>query len=209
MNRRRNLKNNAELPSRRSPQRTCAGCRKVLDQDLLVRYVLSPEQQVLVDYRHKLPGRGIYTCIHLACLQAAIKQGRFIRGLRADALRPEPEALWKMLARQIEERVLSLIGMARKSGQSSSGLRQIKAEAARERLPALMVLALDLSTGTREKLQQFAARNEIPCYIAFNKAVLGQVLGKAERGAVAIGAGPLATAIIEELERFKSISGES
>lgn len=114
-----------------------------------------------------------------------------------------------MLARQIEERVLSLIGMARKSGQSSSGLRQIKAEAARERLPALMVLALDLSTGTREKLQQFAARNEIPCYIAFNKAVLGQVLGKAERGAVAIGAGPLATAIIEELERFKSISGES
>ena len=64
------------------PLRTCIGCRSVKDKKTLLRYVLSPENELVLDYNSKLPGRGCYVCADVACLHKAIKQRAFQRSFK-------------------------------------------------------------------------------------------------------------------------------
>ena len=70
----------------REPERTCVGCRVSQPRASLVRYVLSPQQQLLIDYRQKLPGRGVYTCCEIDCVVKAVERGQLQRGLKAAQL---------------------------------------------------------------------------------------------------------------------------
>ena len=54
------------------PQRSCLACRETRDRDRLIRFVLSPQGEVVPDLDVKLPGRGAYTCVSAACLAAAV-----------------------------------------------------------------------------------------------------------------------------------------
>ncbi|MGE4492193.1 MAG: DUF448 domain-containing protein [Syntrophotalea sp.] len=193
--------------ARHTPQRTCAACRKSLDQGFLVRYVLSPQGNIVVDYRKKLPGRGVYTCLDFACLEMAVKKGQLARALRTGGTF-SADALWRELCGQIRSRAFSLLGMARKAGQIVSGTQQVLCELQAGRDIALLVLAEDLSPAMAAKVQNAANRNAVPCFVFSAKDQIGHLLGKSERGVVAFRSGPLAGAIREELERLKKFAGE-
>ena len=55
------------------PMRQCVGCREMKPKKELIRVVRSPEGQVSLDFRGKLPGRGAYVCPNPACLAKARK----------------------------------------------------------------------------------------------------------------------------------------
>ena len=55
------------------PMRQCVGCREMKPKKELIRVVRSPEGQVSLDFRGKLPGRGAYVCPNAACLTKARK----------------------------------------------------------------------------------------------------------------------------------------
>lgn len=67
---------------RRSPQRSCIGCRAVRDKKDLVRVVHTPDDHWELDPRGKLPGRGAYVCPEAGCLQEAVKRKAFDRAFR-------------------------------------------------------------------------------------------------------------------------------
>jgi hypothetical protein len=190
-----------------APQRTCVGCRKSLDQDLLVRYVLSPQGEVVVDYRKKLPGRGVYTCFDYECIESAVKRGQLCRSLRGGD-RPTASELWQVLHAQAQCRALDLIGMARKAGQVVSGTRQVLTELQCGKEFGLLVRAADLSPTIAEKVDRAANRSNVVCFPVFSKELLGSLLGKSERGVVALKYGSLAVAIQNELERLNKFAGE-
>lgn len=191
-------------------QRTCLGCRQVVEQEVLVRYVLAPDGEVLVDYGEKLPGRGAYTHLDRNCLEKAVRGRQFDRSFRGGNRRPEAGELMAALERQIRDRVLNLLGMARKSGQAASGGSLVLDSMSNStKQPALVLLAGDISPGIADKVVAKAARAGIPCHRLFDKDLLGQILGKGERSVVAIKSGPLAATISTELSRLKNVSGES
>ena len=64
------------------PQRSCLGCRQPRDRDVLIRFVLSPQGELVADIEAKLPGRGAYTCVSETCLQVALKQRQFSRAFK-------------------------------------------------------------------------------------------------------------------------------
>ena len=61
------------------PVRTCAGCGRKAPQDELVRFVARDGNLVA---SRKGPGRGVYTCIRLACFERAAARRAFNRTLR-------------------------------------------------------------------------------------------------------------------------------
>ncbi|MFN3649397.1 MAG: RNase P modulator RnpM [Armatimonadota bacterium] len=67
---------------RRSPQRSCIGCRTVREKRDLVRVALTPEGKLALDPSGKLPGRGAYLCPDPACLTSALKRKSFDRAFR-------------------------------------------------------------------------------------------------------------------------------
>jgi predicted RNA-binding protein YlxR (DUF448 family) len=70
------------------PRRTCVGCRQVDAQHALVR-VTAEGRCLLVDGRHRRPGRGAYLHARATCLTTAEKGGfsrSFRRSISRDAI---------------------------------------------------------------------------------------------------------------------------
>jgi predicted RNA-binding protein YlxR (DUF448 family) len=199
------------LPNRQSrqPQRTCIACRQAADQNSLVRYVLAPDGQPLVDYRHKLPGRGTYTCLTRECMEAAVDRNQFQRSFRGRGTPPGTNALMDSLLEQIVARIEGLIGMARKSSQVESGSNAVLGSLKQNGKFGLLIVSEDISGSIGEKLTTAAARQGIPVFKMLEKDRLGLLLGKGERSVAAISSGTLADAILVELQRLAEMVREN
>ena len=68
------------------PMRQCLGCREMKPKRELIRAVKSPDGEVSLDFKGKMPGRGAYLCPNSECLKKAI-----------------PENIYDDLRRQMEE----------------------------------------------------------------------------------------------------------
>ncbi|BCR04826.1 50S ribosomal protein L7/L12 [Desulfuromonas versatilis] len=193
----------------RNPQRTCLGCRGSFDQDTLVRFVVSPQGELLADYRGRLPGRGAYTCLSGKCIRDAVKRRQFERAFKVPVRVPAADELVAALGGQVRERVWNLLGMARKSGGVVSGSSAVLAELGHAGKLALVLMACDISEAMAGKVKSKANAAGLPVWRLFDKDLFGQILGKGERSVVALRPGKLAESIRHELLRFEHIAGEN
>lgn len=81
------------------PLRQCLGCREHKPKKELIRVVRSPEGEVSLDCKGKLPGRGAYVCPQAACL-AKVRKSRALERAFDTALPPE---VYETLEQQMEE----------------------------------------------------------------------------------------------------------
>ena len=81
------------------PMRQCLGCREMKPKKELIRVVRSPQGEVSLDFRGKLPGRGAYVCPNPACLSKARKSRALERAFSA----PLPDPVWEGLEAQMKE----------------------------------------------------------------------------------------------------------
>ena len=81
------------------PMRQCLGCREHKPKKELIRVVRSPEGEVALDFKGKLPGRGAYVCPQAACLAKARKSRALERAFET-AL---PAEVYEALEQQMEE----------------------------------------------------------------------------------------------------------
>lgn len=84
-----------------TPQRTCAGCRKVLAKRSLVRLVRTPEG-VRIDPTGKQAGRGTYLHNQRSCWEAGLK-GAIARTLKVELTVQDQEILKAYLANLPQE----------------------------------------------------------------------------------------------------------
>ena len=64
----------------------------------LIRVVRSPEGEISLDFKGKLPGRGAYVCPQAACLAKAQKTKALERSLEV----PIPQLVYDRLAKEME-----------------------------------------------------------------------------------------------------------
>jgi len=190
------------------PLRTCLGCRLSLDQGRLIRYVLDPEKRIVVDYRKKLPGRGAYTCAAKSCIMAAAGKGRFERAFRESHQPVSGEELAENVAQKLRERLLNLVGIARKSGCTISGSNLVMETLRGRGGLGIIILGEDIAPSIGEKVTSRAAGAGVPCVYLFDKRTLGQVVGKGDRSVVGIKTGSQSKVIRDELSVYKEIVGE-
>jgi len=193
----------------REPERTCVGCRTPRPRAELIRFVLSPQQQLLVDYRHKLPGRGVYTCCDTACLAQAVERRQLQRGLKCPDLQVDAAGLNLAIVEVLRQRIESLLGMARKSGQVVSGSQAVLGALRAEKVLAFILISEDISAPIADKVKQAAGGRQVELLQLFDKDRIGGILGKGERSVAALQAGQLADAILFEAQRFKRMSREN
>ncbi|MDD2557657.1 MAG: DUF448 domain-containing protein [Desulfuromonadaceae bacterium] len=198
----------------RVPERSCIACRKKLPMEDLLRFVCSPDAELLVDYRHKLPGRGAYTCCSTACFERALEINAFARALKCSELKSSCNAapvhvILQQLQTQILAKVISLLGMARKSGVAVSGQQAIVIALRRSGNVAWVLMADDMSASGADKLLRQLETRKVRVLRGLDKEVLTQALGGGERSAVLLWKGSLAQALERELQRYIDVMGES
>jgi len=190
------------------PQRSCLGCRETRDKERLLRFVLSPQDEVLPDLDSRLPGRGAYTCISSRCLESALQQRQFNRAFKREVSSMPAEQLTGLVARLMRERILGCLGMANRAGKIISG-GALVSDAIRGKIkPGLILVAADVSESIGKKIVVLADVHRIRCERVLTKDDFGAILGKAPRSAVAVRQGGFVVRLVSEIERFRNFLGE-
>ncbi len=193
---------------RRQPQRTCLGCRQVKDQGQLIRFVRSPDGQILADLRSKLPGRGAYLCWSRDCIEVAAQKKQFDRTFKSHCLPITAEQMTADISNELLVHLGGLLGMARKSAQSVAGTNAVLATLGKSPLK-IIVISTDISAKIGAKIKSKADRVGVETVSLFEKNELGRILGRAVRSVVGLPVGQLAEAFIADLTRYRDISGEN
>lgn len=109
---------------REAPERRCIVTRESGPKAGLIRFVASPEGEVVPDILGKLPGRGFYVTADRAILQQAIAKKVFARGAKQSV--SIPDGMLASIEAQLLRRVQDGIAMARKAGRAVTGYEKVK-----------------------------------------------------------------------------------
>jgi predicted RNA-binding protein YlxR (DUF448 family) len=179
--------------------RMCAVSREQRPIDELIRFVVSPQGEVVPDIKRKLPGRGLWVAASRQTVAEAVRRHQFSKGFKwevrvAATLAADTEAL---LARSATE----ALAIAAKAGQVISGFAKVEAalqsRASRAAVGALLHASEGAEDGIR-KLDALARRNvenrgespDFPIITALTSAELDLALGRSNVVHAALLAGP-------------------
>ena len=133
----------------RDPERRCIVTMERRQQGELIRFVLSPDNQVTPDLAAKLPGRGAWVAASREAIALAVKKGAFNRAFK------KPVKTAPDLADQVEQllakRILDQLGMVKRAGDLILGFEQVREEV-RKAAPAFLIEASDGSGDQRSKV---------------------------------------------------------
>ena len=186
---------NGPRTDRSATMRMCAVTREVRPIGELIRFVVSPQGEVIPDLKRKLPGRGLWVSASRRTVAEAVRRNQFSRGFKreiraAPTLPADTEAL---LVRSCTE----ALAMAAKAGQVLSGFSKVEG-ALEGREAAALIHASDgaadgirkLDAIVRQKRGTSAESPEFPIVDVLTSAELDLALGRSNVLHAALLAGP-------------------
>jgi uncharacterized protein len=186
---------NGPRTDRSATVRMCAVTRQVRPIDELIRFVVSPQGEVVPDLKRKLPGRGLWVSASRQTVAEAARRNQFSKGFKRDVrvtptLAADTEAL---LVRSVVE----ALAMAAKAGQVVSGFSKVEGALALRQAQALIHASDGAADGIR-KLDAVARQNagnndetrEFPLVTALTSEQLDLALGRSNVIHAALLAGP-------------------
>jgi hypothetical protein len=191
--------NEGEDPEK-GPLRRCVVTRESLPKEDMLRFVVGPGQVLVPDLAGRLPGRGMWLKAAPGLLEQALKKGAFHRAAKAQL--KIPEGFSASLAAMLEQRLMDMLGMARRAGESVSGWQKVQEWLVAGRV-GLLVEATDGSAAERARL---IGGRETPVILALPAETLGRVFGRGGAVHVAVAKGRLAEAIAREAVRLKAFA---
>ena len=185
------------------PLRRCIASGERLDPDLMIRFVVGPEDRLAPDVAGKLPGRGIWVSARRDRLQQAIAKHLFARAARRP-VKVDPD-LAELVERLVERQCLDMIGLAKRAGAAVAGFDKV--EAMLRRAPVgVLVEASDGAADGREKLRRLAP--DAPVVSLFSAAMLAGAMGRdGILVHVAIARGKLAQRLVAAADRLAGLRG--
>src|ERR1700710_3313662 len=81
---------NGPRTTKSGTERMCAVTRAVRPIDELIRFVVSPQGEVVADLKRKLPGRGLWVSASRQAVAEAVRRNQFSRGFRRDVRAAPP-----------------------------------------------------------------------------------------------------------------------
>jgi hypothetical protein len=115
---------NGPRTDRSATMRMCAVTRQVRPIDELIRFVVSPQGEVVPDLKRKLPGRGMWVSASRQAVAEAARRNQFSKGFKRQlrvtpALAVDTEAL-------LVRGAIEALAMAAKAGQVVSGFSKVE-----------------------------------------------------------------------------------
>ena len=181
------------------PERKCIATGEVQPRHGLIRFVVGPDGTVVPDIMEKLPGRGIWVSADRAALELAVKKKLFARAAKQPV--QVPEDLVAQVETQLASRVVSLLAMARKSGDAVGGFEKVKDWLGKDEAEVL-IQASDGSGRGKSKLSTPYGGSFIGWLTADE---LGLAFGRETVIHAALGTGGLSKRVVEEAARLKGL----
>lgn len=153
--------------------RKCIVTGEVKEKSQLLRFVLSPDNQIIPDLYKKLPGKGVYVSNSYAILSQAIEKNFFAKILKKK-VKADKELL-QIVENVLHKNALNAISLAKKVGDVVIGLDKVL-EILKTKKVAFIFVASDSGDDGLKKLQHLAA--DISMYRLFKIEELDKALDK-------------------------------
>ena len=188
--------------------RTCIVTRTALNRDQLIRFVVGPNDNVVVDLKEKLPGRGVWVTNNLSTVQKARERNMFASAFKSKVNVSED------ISREIENLMLGDISQglsfARKSGLVITGFSKVDAMARKGEIKVIFHASDGTSDGLDKirsalKVGEIAGgyKKGIPkVFDQMSSAQLDQALGMTNTVHVALAAGGTTTSLKTKIARI-------
>jgi predicted RNA-binding protein YlxR (DUF448 family) len=190
---------NGPRTDRSATVRMCAVTRAVRPIDELIRFVVSPQGEVIADLKRKLPGRGLWVSASRQAVAEAVKRNQFSKGFKRDVratatLAADTEAL-------MVRGVIEALAMAAKAGQVVSGFSKVEGalqQGKGQNPVSALIHASDGAADGIRKLDAILRQNagnrdesrEFPVVTALTSEQLDLALGRSNVIHAAVLAGP-------------------
>jgi predicted RNA-binding protein YlxR (DUF448 family) len=190
---------NGPRTDRSATMRMCAVTREVRPIGELIRFVVSPQGEVIPDLKRKLPGRGLWISASRRTVAEAVRRNQFSKGFKRDirAAATLPGDTEALLVRGATE----ALAMVAKAGQVVSGFSKVEGALREGQAQALIHASDGAADGIRKldaivrqkrgnpgESQEFPA--EFPIVNVLTSAELDLALGRANVIHAALLAGP-------------------
>ena len=193
------------MPRRNEPtDRMCVVTREVRPTAELLRFVADPSGEIVLDLRHRLPGRGVWVSARADIIRQAVRKKLFARSLKA-AVR-SPDDLDERVEKQLRQALLGALSLARKGGGLVTGFDAVSAAIEGGKVAAL-IHASEAGADGVGKLQAALRRKgaDVPVLRRLSEPELSLALGRPHviHAALLAGrAGRLALDLIDQLAWF-------
>ncbi|KJC42071.1 DNA-binding protein [Bradyrhizobium sp. LTSP849] len=148
---------NGPRTERSATMRMCVVSREVRPIDELIRFVLSPDGQIVPDLKRKLPGRGMWVTASRQVVAEAARRHQFTKAFKRDLRIPPtlPADIEALLVRSVTE----ALGIAAKARQIVAGFGKVES-ALREGTVEVLIHASDGAADGIRKLDMLARQND-------------------------------------------------
>jgi predicted RNA-binding protein YlxR (DUF448 family) len=174
---------NGPRTDRSATTRMCAVTRQVRPIGELIRFVVSPQGEVIPDLKRKLPGRGLWVSASHRTVAEAVRRHQFSKGFKRDVrvvptLAADTETL-------LTRSVIEALAMVAKAGQVVSGFGKVE-DALRGRQAQALIHASDGAMDGIRKLDAIVRQNagindeshDFPVITALTSEQLDLALGR-------------------------------
>ncbi|MBC6443601.1 MAG: RNA-binding protein [Rhodobacteraceae bacterium] len=180
--------------------RRCIVTGEILPRARLIRFVVSSEGVVVPDIPEKLPGRGMWVSADRGVLEKATRKNPFLGAAQVRVALPD--GFIELVETRLAHRVISLISLARRSGDAICGYEKTKV-ALNNRSAALLAQASDGSSGQKRKLRPPGDKNT--CIFCLTAAELGLAFGRQHVIHAALMSGGLTETIRRDAKRLAGV----
>jgi len=186
----------------RSRERRCIATGEVRPDNLLIRFVVGPDGDIVPDISGKLPGRGMWVTADRLVLKQAVAKNAFAKAAKASVA--VPSDLAERVERLLASHMQSDLGLARRAGQLVLGFDNVLRALDGKVPPRLLIEAQDGAADGRRKLAGSAAARglRVETVDCLTRAELSLALGRENVIHAAVKPGPLAERLIFDSARL-------
>lgn len=190
-------------------ERRCIATGAILPEDKLVRFVVSPDSDIVPDLDAKLPGRGLWLSASRPAFAKALAKGDFARAAKAK-VKVTPD-LADHVEKLIAARMGADLGMAKRAGLVVAGFDKVMESFDKKVPPRLIFNAKDgAEDGCRKIASAIRGRGlDVETIAVLTRSELSLALGRENVVHAAVRPGALADRLLLNAKRLAGLRGES
>ena len=175
--------------------------RRELPKQAMLRFVVSPDGQLVPDINERLPGRGHWVENERASLQEALNKKAFSRAAKLSTLTVD-DGLADKVEQLLAQKALDSLSLCRKAGLLTSGYEKVQQLCSKGKA-ALLILASDASENARKESASLLNNNKgMQLVDCFDRAALGEIAGRDQAVHLALTADNLTEKFLWNARRF-------
>ncbi len=183
-----------------NPNRTCLVTGKEQNKENLLRFTLTPDREIIPDFKKKLGGKGFYISNSRLILEQAISKNVFKKLGKNIKIAPN---LVDIVENILKNRALDAINLAKKAGVLITGYEKVRENLQKNKV-AFIIEATDAGSDGTAKIRAAAKDTEI--LTLFTIEELDKALNKINTVHAAVLKSEMANMVYNQLKKWQNFN---